>query len=155
MGLHVHVLCDCDAIAHLQFRHLGQFFMEPNYSKGKHNRSVMVMVWGLTVAHPSYIYTYLHGPPQPITGIALPFFFFKIKPLTILHTIHLPPSTIISLCITHKWEFKVQCSPSETWNPFIILIITYLSKPSGACSSVVSWGTMVQAGRSKVWVLMR
>jgi hypothetical protein len=24
-----HVLCDCRAIAHLRFRHLGQFFMEP------------------------------------------------------------------------------------------------------------------------------
>jgi hypothetical protein len=24
-----HVLCDCEAIAHLRFRHLGQFFMEP------------------------------------------------------------------------------------------------------------------------------
>jgi hypothetical protein len=24
-----HVLCDCEAIAHLQFCHLGQFFMEP------------------------------------------------------------------------------------------------------------------------------
>jgi hypothetical protein len=24
------VLCDCEAIAHLQFRHLGQFFMEPS-----------------------------------------------------------------------------------------------------------------------------
>jgi hypothetical protein len=25
-----HILCDCEAIAHLQFRHLGQFFMEPS-----------------------------------------------------------------------------------------------------------------------------
>jgi hypothetical protein len=25
-----HVLCDCEAIAHLRFRHLGQFFMEPS-----------------------------------------------------------------------------------------------------------------------------
>jgi hypothetical protein len=24
-----HVLCDCETIAHLRFRHLGQFFMEP------------------------------------------------------------------------------------------------------------------------------
>jgi hypothetical protein len=24
-----HVLCDCEVIAHLRFRHLGQFFMEP------------------------------------------------------------------------------------------------------------------------------
>jgi hypothetical protein len=24
-----HVLCDCEAIAHLRFRHLDQFFMEP------------------------------------------------------------------------------------------------------------------------------
>jgi hypothetical protein len=23
------VLCDCEALAHLRFRHLGQFFMEP------------------------------------------------------------------------------------------------------------------------------
>jgi hypothetical protein len=25
-----HVLCDCEAIAHLRYRHLGQFFMEPS-----------------------------------------------------------------------------------------------------------------------------
>jgi hypothetical protein len=25
-----HILCDCEAIAHLRFRHLGQFFMEPS-----------------------------------------------------------------------------------------------------------------------------
>jgi hypothetical protein len=25
-----YVLCDCDTIAHLRFRHLGQFFMEPS-----------------------------------------------------------------------------------------------------------------------------
>jgi hypothetical protein len=24
-----HVLCDCEALAHLRFHHLGQFFMEP------------------------------------------------------------------------------------------------------------------------------
>jgi hypothetical protein len=24
-----HILCDCEAIAHLRFRHLGQLFMEP------------------------------------------------------------------------------------------------------------------------------
>jgi hypothetical protein len=25
-----HVLCDCEAIAHLRFRHLGQFFTDPS-----------------------------------------------------------------------------------------------------------------------------
>jgi hypothetical protein len=25
-----HISCDCDAIAHLRFRHLSQFFMEPS-----------------------------------------------------------------------------------------------------------------------------
>jgi hypothetical protein len=25
-----HILCDCEAIGHLRFRHLGQFFMEPS-----------------------------------------------------------------------------------------------------------------------------
>jgi hypothetical protein len=25
-----HILCDCETIAHLRFRHLGQFFMEPS-----------------------------------------------------------------------------------------------------------------------------
>jgi hypothetical protein len=25
-----HILCDCEAIVHLRFRHLGQFFMEPS-----------------------------------------------------------------------------------------------------------------------------
>jgi hypothetical protein len=25
-----HILCDCEAVAHVRFRHLGQFFMEPS-----------------------------------------------------------------------------------------------------------------------------
>jgi hypothetical protein len=25
-----YILCDCEAIAHIRFRHLGQFFMEPS-----------------------------------------------------------------------------------------------------------------------------
>jgi hypothetical protein len=24
------ILCDCEAVAHVRFRHLGQFFMEPS-----------------------------------------------------------------------------------------------------------------------------
>jgi hypothetical protein len=24
-----HILCDCEAVAHIRLRHLGQFFMEP------------------------------------------------------------------------------------------------------------------------------
>jgi hypothetical protein len=27
---HTHILCDCEAIAYLRFRHLGQFFVEPS-----------------------------------------------------------------------------------------------------------------------------
>jgi hypothetical protein len=30
MTVRVHILCDCKAVAHLRFRHLGQFFMEPS-----------------------------------------------------------------------------------------------------------------------------
>jgi hypothetical protein len=78
-----HVLCDCEAIAHLGFRHLGQFLMEPGdffdvpiskvlhfirsveltkgYSKGKHNRSEMDPVLGPNEALPYYIYTYIQG----------------------------------------------------------------------------------------------
>jgi hypothetical protein len=26
----IHILCDCEALAYLRFRHLGQFFMEPS-----------------------------------------------------------------------------------------------------------------------------
>jgi hypothetical protein len=26
----IHILCDCEAIAYLKIRHLGQFFMEPS-----------------------------------------------------------------------------------------------------------------------------
>jgi hypothetical protein len=77
-----HVLCDCEAIAHLRFRHLGQFFMEPgdyydtpisrvlqftqsarllkgNIKKGKHNRSVMVAVQGPRAPPPS-LNTHIH-----------------------------------------------------------------------------------------------
>jgi hypothetical protein len=25
-----HILCDCEAVAHIRLRHLGQFFMEPS-----------------------------------------------------------------------------------------------------------------------------
>jgi hypothetical protein len=25
-----HILCDCEAVAHIRFRHLGQFFTEPS-----------------------------------------------------------------------------------------------------------------------------
>jgi hypothetical protein len=25
-----YILCDCEAVAHVRFRHLGQFFMEPS-----------------------------------------------------------------------------------------------------------------------------
>jgi hypothetical protein len=25
-----HILCDCEAVAHVRFRHLGQFFMQPS-----------------------------------------------------------------------------------------------------------------------------
>jgi hypothetical protein len=28
--LATHILCDCEAIANVRFRHLGQFFMEPS-----------------------------------------------------------------------------------------------------------------------------
>jgi hypothetical protein len=27
----LHILCDCETIANLRFRHLGQFFVEPSY----------------------------------------------------------------------------------------------------------------------------
>jgi hypothetical protein len=70
-----HILCDCEAVAHVRFRHLGQFFMEPSdyydapidkvlhfirgvgsIEKGKHNRSLKVAVQGPDLmAHPSYI----------------------------------------------------------------------------------------------------
>jgi hypothetical protein len=26
----IHILCDCETVAHVRFRHLGQFFMEPS-----------------------------------------------------------------------------------------------------------------------------
>jgi hypothetical protein len=26
----IHILCDCEAVAHIRVRHLGQFFMEPS-----------------------------------------------------------------------------------------------------------------------------
>jgi hypothetical protein len=75
-----HVLCDFEAIAHLRFRHLGQFFVEAgNYYydapiskvlqfvrsagliKGKHSRSMMVAVqWPDAAAPHTYIHTYIH-----------------------------------------------------------------------------------------------
>jgi hypothetical protein len=83
-----HILCDCEAIAHLRFRHPGQFFMEPGdyygtpisqavqfvrsagFIKGKQNRSVMIALQGPVAARPSfshtYIHTYIHIPVQAI-----------------------------------------------------------------------------------------
>jgi hypothetical protein len=29
-GSATHILCDCEAVAHVRFHHLGQFFMEPS-----------------------------------------------------------------------------------------------------------------------------
>jgi hypothetical protein len=74
-----HVLCDCEALVHLRFRHLGQFSMEPGYFydvpigkvlhlirsvgltkgklEGKQNRSEMVAVLGPYEALHTYIYT--------------------------------------------------------------------------------------------------
>jgi hypothetical protein len=76
-----HILCDCEAIAYLRFRHLGQFFMEPSdyydapintsptflsrcrinevlIKKGKHKISLKVAVQGPDLmSHPSYIHT--------------------------------------------------------------------------------------------------
>jgi hypothetical protein len=35
-----HILCDCEAVAHVRFRHLGQFFMEPSdYYGSLHKQS--------------------------------------------------------------------------------------------------------------------
>jgi hypothetical protein len=79
-----HIPCDCEAIAYLRFRHLGQFFMEAiDYydvpinrvlhfirsvglikvnQKGKHNRSLMVMVQGQDYYGPPLIHLYSTGP---------------------------------------------------------------------------------------------
>jgi hypothetical protein len=73
------VLCDREALAHLRFHHLGQFFMEPGdfydvpigkvlhfirgvgLSKGKHNRSEIVAVLGPIEALPYHIHTYIYS----------------------------------------------------------------------------------------------
>jgi hypothetical protein len=77
------ILCDCEAEAHVIFRHLGQFFMEPNdyydapidkvlhfirgvgligvTQKGKHNRSLKVAVQGLVFVLTPYTYIPLLG----------------------------------------------------------------------------------------------
>jgi hypothetical protein len=74
-----HVLYDCEAIAHLRFRHLGQFFMEPSDSydaliikvlhiirsvgliRGNQRGSTIDQQWsrcrGTDEAHPSYSLT--------------------------------------------------------------------------------------------------
>jgi hypothetical protein len=78
-----HILCNCEAVAHIRFRHLSQFFIEPSdyydapidnvlhfirgvglirdNQKGKHNRSSQIAVQELVfVAHPLYIHTHTH-----------------------------------------------------------------------------------------------
>jgi hypothetical protein len=95
-----YILCDCEAIAYLRFRHLGQFFIEPSdyydapinrdlhfirsaelikgSSKGKHNRSVMVAVQG-----PNY-----YGPPFHIHSFMYcRDFFMSDAWIKILHAI--------------------------------------------------------------------
>jgi hypothetical protein len=74
-----HVLCDCEAVAHLRFCHLAQFFMEPATtmtpptfnSKGKHKSSVMVMLQGLDCG-PPLIYTCIHTYIQEKTHSLYP-----------------------------------------------------------------------------------
>jgi hypothetical protein len=78
-----HILCDCEAIAYLIFRHLGQFFMEPSnycdalinkalqfirsvgFKKGKHDRSLKVAVQGPDHFGPPLVHSleYLHRSP--------------------------------------------------------------------------------------------
>jgi hypothetical protein len=65
-----HILCDCEAIAYLRFRHLGQFFMEPSdYYDASINRVLHFIRstidhwrWRCKagfLAHPLYIHTYI------------------------------------------------------------------------------------------------
>jgi hypothetical protein len=42
-----HILCDCGAIAHLRFRHLGQFFMEPSDYYGAPINKVLHFIRGV------------------------------------------------------------------------------------------------------------
>jgi hypothetical protein len=73
-----HVLCDCEAIAHLRFHHLSQFFMEPSdfynapISKVLHFIQSVGLIKGTIdqrrsrcrgpdETHPSYLLTYLVG----------------------------------------------------------------------------------------------
>jgi hypothetical protein len=83
-----HVLYDCEAIAHLWFHHLDQFFMEPgdyfdatiskvlHFSRSmglvKHKRSPMVAVQGPRGPPPS-IYIYIHILRRIILGNSLPY----------------------------------------------------------------------------------
>jgi hypothetical protein len=53
-----HILCDCEAIAYLRFRHLGHYFMEPGgctIDLGK------VAVQGLIGAYPLFIHSFIHS----------------------------------------------------------------------------------------------
>jgi hypothetical protein len=39
-----HILCDCEAIANLRFRHLDQFFMEPSDYYDAHINKVLYFI---------------------------------------------------------------------------------------------------------------
>jgi hypothetical protein len=71
-----HILCDCEALATLRFRHLGHHFMKPGnfvkllhfvqvagvlneWSKGQYNRSITVKMHGLIGALSSVFYCIL------------------------------------------------------------------------------------------------
>jgi hypothetical protein len=42
-----HILCDCEAIANLWFRHVGQFFMEPSDYYDVHINRVLHFIWSV------------------------------------------------------------------------------------------------------------
>jgi hypothetical protein len=46
---HTYILCDCEAIAYLRFRHLGQFFMEPSgnpHPRRRHSSTLpLLIIW--------------------------------------------------------------------------------------------------------------
>jgi hypothetical protein len=42
-----HILCDCEAVAHIRFRHLGQFFKEPSDYYDAHIDKVLLFIRGV------------------------------------------------------------------------------------------------------------
>jgi hypothetical protein len=119
-----HILCDCEAIAYLIFHHMGQFFIEPGdyydapinkglhligsvglikvNQRGKHSRSLKVMVQGARLLWPT-THTFIHSfSCQAVSLIVAMNFFILLQIISNLIILLRIPMHYFSLLLMQK-----------------------------------------------------